>query len=237
MSDQITLSSSAPPNVNPHRIQLNQVTAELLQQSPFLGVKRLVHIYDHRVVKIKEKTGKGVKDFLVNMIILNDRPSWSVSMNFMLLVWSVVFAGAAYATMQLKAMNLEFLAPYVKDFYYWIAAGILGVVAALFLLQMVRSFRLVWQFKSNLGNAPIISVLVTNPNISTVKAFINGLSDNIQRVRANNYLPDEHELAVELSEIRRLRDEGLVSDKAYEKAKTKIMGGHASSGGRAAAAA
>ena len=223
MPDQITLSSSEPPVVNPHRKNLNQVTTEFLQESKFNGIKCLFRVYDKRIVKIKEKTHKGPRNYLVNLVVLDDRPSFGIGIKLKFLVWSAIMGVVCFGVLQLKNLNLELLAQYVKPYHYYVVAGLLGAASTLLFITLLRSITFEWQFKSLYGRRPMVRFLMFNPGFGAVRSMLKRMSDNIQLTRSNNYMTDEQELAAELQEHRRLRDEGLLSSRDYEKAKARIM--------------
>jgi hypothetical protein len=223
MPDQITLSSSEPPVVNPHKKNLNQVTAEFLQESKFNGIKHLFRVYDTRIVKIKKQTRKGPRDYLVNLVILDERPSFGIGIKLKFLVWSAIMGAVCFGVLQLKNLNLDLLAQYVKPYHFYVVAGLLGAASILLFITLLRSITFEWQFKSMHGRIPLVRFLMLNPGFSAVRSMLRHISDNIQLTRSNNYMSDEQELAAELQEHRRLRDEGLLSSRDYEKAKARIM--------------
>lgn len=234
MSDQITLSSSEPPVVNPHRKNLNQVTTEFLQESKFNGIKCLFRVYDKRIVKITKKTHKGHRDYLVNLVVLDDRPSIGIGIKLKFLVWSAIIGAMSFGVLQLKYLNLELLAQYAKPYHYYVVAGLLGAASILLFITLLRSITFEWQFKSLHGRKPLVRFLMFSPGFGAVRSMLKRISDNIQLTRSNNYMSDELELAAELKEHRRLRDEGLLSSRDYEKAKARIMKLQSSGNRRAA---
>ena len=223
MPDQITLSSSAPPVVNPHHKNLNQVTAEFLQESKFNGIKCQFRVYDKRIVKIRKMTHKGPRDYLVNLVVLDDRPSIGMGIKLKYLVWSAIMGAVCFGVLQLKNLDLELLAQYVKPVHYYVVAGLLSAASILLFITLLRSITFEWQFKSLNGRRPVVRFLMFNPGFGAVRSMLKRISDNIQLTRSNNYMSDEQELAAELQEHRRLRDEGLLSNRDYDKAKARIM--------------
>jgi len=223
MPEQITLSSTEPPVVNPHHKNLNQVTTKFLQESTFHGIKCLFRVYDRRIVKIKKMTQKGPRSYLVNLILLDDRPSFGIGIKLTFLVWSAIMGAVCFGVLQLKNLNLELLAQYVKPHHYYLVAGLLGAASILLFIALLRSITFEWQFKSLNGRRPLVRILMFSPGFGAVRTMLKSMSDNIQLTRSNNYMSDEQELAAELQEHRRLRDEGLLSNRDYDKAKARIM--------------
>lgn len=224
--EQITLHSSDIPDVRPRESQLQQVTAELLQKSSLREIQRLIRVFDKRFIKIIEKTPKGTKEYLINTIILSSKPSRKLGLNPLHLLLSFAMGYASYYSPQLKNLELSFL----TVSYIYVIMILLATASLVFFILFLRSFKFVWQFKSRNGKVAVFDIFRTKPSRSAVRKFVKQLSENIKQVNSNNHMNDVQNLAVELNEHRRLRDEGLVNNKGYEKAKARIMGHHSKAG-------
>lgn len=96
------------------------------------------------------------------------------------------------------------------------------------LVFTIRSIKSVWQFRTNFGKVPVMEIINNIPSRSTVQEFIDHLSKVITNAGQTNYFTEAQNLAAELSEHRRLRDEGIISNSEYENVKSQIMGLHGS---------
>ena len=65
-----------------------------------------------------------------------------------------------------------------------------------------------------------------NPNRKKFQKIFSGLIANISRARSENRLSAAQRQAQEVSEHRRLRDEGILTQEQYEMAKANILYGY-----------
>ena len=76
---------------------------------------------------------------------------------------------------------------------------------------------------SKCGRAPVLELINNNPAAGSFGEFIDELSRRI--LQARNDMPGSmtDKLVLELKELRRLRNEGVISDAQYESAKLRIF--------------
>jgi len=103
---------------------------------------------------------------------------------------------------------------------------LLTAVGAIIVVYMVKQAKNSLVFYSEHGQVPIIELFFGLPDKSTFRKFAGELVKCIKLSKTDNYYTDSQTLAAELSEHRRLRDEGIINDNQYENAKARIFTYH-----------
>lgn len=207
-------------------IILNNLTHEILQTSTLKEQQKLIRIYDDKFLNLNENNARGIATYNIRLSLLNARPVNKYIIAFRFLFISIVFVSIAAIVQKLADMRIEhFTNPYIY------AVSALSIAfAAIFLVYMVKKSRHVLIFTSKHGKVPIVEMLYRNPEKKVFNAFVSELMNCIQAVDRQNYFTPAQVLAAELSEHRRLRNEGLISNQCYEKAKARILESHTVAG-------
>ena len=95
--------------------------------------------------------------------------------------------------------------------------GILGV--AMLLLNFSR--RRV--FYSRYARVPLFDILIGKPDRGAYKNFIDALQVSMQKTRAGRELKPQQQIAGEMRMLRRLANEGVITQREYERAKDKLF--------------
>lgn len=203
-------------------IDLNQVTQELLQTSKWKEQQKLFRIYDNKFLNVNENQAKKTSTYNVNLALLNPNPTRKRSLNFKYLLIGGGMFGLAWLIYYLMQLGISgFTNPYI---YSLVVLPI--TIGAMLIVYMVKQAKHTLIFYSDHGRVPIVEMFYKNPSKNSFNAFAGELINCIQAVKAENYYNDSQTLAAELSEHRRLRDEGVFSDEIYEQAKANILTNH-----------
>ena len=101
-------------------------------------------------------------------------------------------------------------------------SGIIIVALFTLLLFFYRSENKVY-FRSQYGKARLLEMIYSNPNKAQFLGFIKKFVAQIKASKTAKNMDQSKLLAAELKELRRLKDEVVVSEGAYEKAKRLIF--------------
>jgi hypothetical protein len=104
------------------------------------------------------------------------------------------------------------------------ASAVLTIVAAL--LTLLTFFYLSHDtvyFRSQFGKIRLFELANNNPDKKKFHSFVNKIVVQINKSKTAKGMNQSQLLAAELKQLRRLKDEGIVPDEAYERAKRLIF--------------
>jgi len=208
-------------------IEFNTVTHELLQTSSMKELQKLIRIYDQKYLNINEKTSGTISSHNVRLSMLDPAPKKKFIFAFTSFVLAIIFFAIAIGTYKLIGQQIPGVpSQYFTSPYIYSVIALTSAMGMMFVVIMIKGTRRVLIFYSRNGRTPILELLLRNPDKRSFNNFILELISCIRAITANNYYTDNQILAAELSEHRRLRDEGLIGNSAYEKAKNRILNSH-----------
>ena len=222
-SEQIMLSSDEVEEEVPVEETFQKVTLEFIQVNKFKARQKVIRIYDDKFLGIIEQRGKKQLNYWLDMRYLNPMVRKSIILGWKLGLFAVIclLLGVMIFTSQ-EALQ-ELLKPNVAK----LAGGVFLAFGALLLYFAVQNSELSAEIVSEHGKTPLASVFLNIPNKKTFTQFSDVLAQRIanaqKRIRQHDH---SMILAAELKEHRRLRDAGVLTEKAYNTAKNKIMGIH-----------
>ena len=79
------------------------------------------------------------------------------------------------------------------------------------------------EFKSRYGNCGVLSLLYNKPNKNEFKAFIEEIKLRSLSASQVVTIDKKQMLDIEMNELRRLRDEGIITQHDYAEAKARII--------------
>ena len=80
-------------------------------------------------------------------------------------------------------------------------------------------------FYSRNANIPIIELSVGKPTKSSFYDFVNKIEQRIKKFRDHMDIAEDKQLIGEMKMLRRLSDDGIISNTLYEAAKSKLFKG------------
>jgi len=225
--EQITLYS--PEYGEPsEEITLNEITLELLQTNNWKEQQKLFRIYDSKFLNVNEKFAKKTRSYNVHLTLLDPNPVRKRSLNLKhLLIASGLFC---LAWLILKFVPQGF--PGFPSHYMYSLVVLSVTLGAILIVYMIKQAKHVLIFYSNHGRVPIAELFYKIPSKKAVNAFAGELINCIHTAKSSNYYDSSQTLAAELSEHRRLRDEAVITEEMYERAKTNILTNHSKPGQR-----
>jgi len=217
-SQRIMLNSDASSLV-PNPSKFRSLTLELKQGSKFTEKLRRVRIYDNTILSVAEKTPKQRKSFMIHLALLDPTPKRVYNINMKLLSVFIVLEVLTYVAYVTKGLLLQLL----SGSYIHAVIAFLATSAVIALLFTIKSFNNKWVFYTARGRIKILELFNNKPGRGQFQQVFGDLIDNINRIKSKNYFSKTTLAAAEVSEHRRLRDEGIITAEQYEQAKRNIL--------------
>ena len=199
------------------KITVEHVNFEFEQSHKFRGMYRQLTIFNDAQCyqKIKIKHRRKYK-FRLNLAHLDPRP-----FRLRHIVWKWL-----YASLALWCGATVFVIAGWFDTSSVVSMGIFtgAIVAALLtlLIFFYLSHDTVY-FRSQFGKIRLFELANNNPDKDSFRDFVNKIVVQINKSKAAKGMNQSQLLAAELKELRRLKDENIVPDESYEKAKQLIF--------------
>lgn len=194
-----------------------EVTANLRQQGSY-GVQREYQIVNGRNIRIAMGNKAKHKIFSVPMLALAEKSKTQLH-----IAWAwfwLAISGLLAIPLYLYLKTLLNLKAHVIDFA--ILTGL--VIAALIGISMlILNFSRKRIFFTAYSNVPLFDILIGKPDHKSYKSFLNTFESCMHTTRGEWQLKDEQQIAGEIRMLRRLTNEGVISQKVYEEAKDKLF--------------
>lgn len=164
----------------------------------------------------------GDKSYHINLSMLEPWPvhhrriawRWLIAFVYFLLTTIVFFS---YQYRHPEASSSAVLLPFIILFF------LLSLVSLLFLLYQSPN---VTEFRSRYGSCPLISLLQNKPDEDTFSKFSKEIKARILAASQNVTFDKKQMLSFELKELRRLTEDKVLSEHAYNLAKNRVMKMH-----------
>lgn len=194
------------------------VNRSMVQTSKAKGETRTFEIYDDKFIDVTIDNLFGQKNYQLNLCMLEPWPVRNRDISWRWLLSMVYFAIAAiaygvYLYQHLSGDILSRLIPFIVIF-------ILLMLGSL-LMFLYRSPN-VTEFRSRYCGCVLISLLYANPDKESFDQFVEEVKQRIllasQQVRI-----DKHRMLInEITKLRRLRNDGIISEREYVAASKRI---------------
>ncbi len=191
----------------------------LHQESNARGEKRAFEIYNDKFIKIITSNIFKNSSYHLNLSMLAPWPvrhrniSWQW-LSAVLYFSLTTLAFSSYLIYFQDSSKVEKLLPFVIVF--------LLLSLAAFLMFLYQSPN-VTEFKSRYGNCVVLSLIYNKPNKKEFKAFIEEIK--LRSLSASQVIKLEKNqmLNIEMNELRRLRNEAIITQQHYADAKARII--------------
>jgi hypothetical protein len=187
---------------------------EITQMSKINGHQARLRICNERSLNIlNRKFGSSTNGYSVDLRYLDPKPQRELRISWGWLGLAAAFLGTAI----ILGATIDAALPYALGA---LAAGTISLAVA-----MYRSGqRLVWV--SRYGRIGLVELMLDQPSRAEVRAFANDLKERIARAHKAQRIDRAQLLSRELREHRRLKDEGVLTEALYAKAKGRILASH-----------
>jgi len=195
-----------------------QINRTMIQVSKAKGETRTFQIYDEKFLDVTIDNLFGQKNYQLNLCMLEPWPvrNREISWRWLLSMAYFAIAAVAYLVYLINHPNNEMLGRLIPFFVMFILL-MLGSL----LMFLYRSPN-VTEFRSRYCGCVLVSLLYANPSKDQFKQFVEELKQRIlaasQQVRI-----DKHRMLInEITKLRRLRNEGIISEREYVAASRRI---------------
>jgi len=219
-SDEIDLQPIADDTTrfsDDEKIPVERVNFEFEQSDKLRGMYRKLTVFndEHCYQSIKNKHRRKYK-FRLNLAFLDPRPFRLRNIAWKWLCLSLAFWCSAAA----MVIGGWFDASSVMSL--GIFTGVI-VAALLTLLSFFYLSHDTVYFRSQFGKIRLFELANNDPNRDEFRKFINQIVVQINKSKAAKGMNQSQLLAAELKELRRLKNEDIVLEESYEKAKRLIF--------------
>jgi hypothetical protein len=202
------------------KVVLEEVNFEFEQSSKVWGFYNRLTVFNgsHCYQLIRNKHHPKIK-FRINIAYLNPHPirqhkvAWKwliIAIPFFLVSLIMAYAGLFSATFEPSSNFMTVLT----------GLSLFSIICILLVIH--RSYDK-WIFSSEYGHVDLIELFNNYPDTVSFKLFIEQLTLQIKKTKQAKNKPLSEYLAEELRELRRLKDETVISKNQYETAKQLIF--------------
>lgn len=192
------------------------VNPALIQRSTTRGDARAFEIHNDKYLRVSTQTLRGRKQFHINLAVLEPRPRQHRRLAWRWLgaaAASGLVAGGTLLAVQRGGPTTALLALLLLS-----ALATLGA-----LLTFIYRSPNVAEFRSRHGNCVLFSLMHRRPDRQRYEAFVHELTERIAETARTLRLSHSQMLAGELKTLRRLTDEGVLTETEYAAAKQRIF--------------
>lgn len=219
-SDEIDLESlddDMTDFTDGENVPVDHVNFEIEQTHKAQGIYRKITVFNdtHCYQTIKNKHRKKYK-YRLDIAYLDPRPlrsrtrawRWLYLSLALLVIDAALLIGGFIDTSSINFLGL---------FVGLLAVGIMSLLA-FFYYSRDRVF-----FRTLYGKIRLVELINKNPDNKSFRSFVNNFVMQINKAKTARGLNQAKFLARELKELRRLKDEGIIPENSYEKAKRLIF--------------
>lgn len=193
--------------------------SNLQQESNARGEKRSFEIYNDKFIKVTTNNIISKRSYHLNLSMLAPWPVRHRNISWQWLLAVLYFslttlAFTSYIFYFQETSKLERLLPFVVIF--------LLLSLATFLMFLYQSPNVI-EFKSRYGNCVVLSLLYNNPTKKEFKNFVEEIKLRSMSASQVVKLDKKQMLEIEMNELRRLRNEEIITQHHYADAKARII--------------
>ena len=202
------------------QVAVDKINHEFVQENPLKGETREFTLFnDIQCYQAVRRKHGGKYKYRVNLSHLDPKPKreFILADNWLIIAaisgvigFMLVYIGW-FSDMQFDSQIMVILSALSICFC---------LIAFLIALLKTRDRVLLYSYY---GRAPVLELMNKNPDRASFAEFMALLSEHISQARENSTINSTDRLVAELKELRRLKDETVISEAVYEQAKKRIF--------------
>ena len=224
-TDEITMFTDE------EHVVLNKVDFEFEQKNKVRGIYRKITIFNgnHCYQSIKDKHQRKYK-YRVDLAYLDPKPSRVHNIAWR---WLYIAAGlgAFTAITGLVGWFTDWLVSSPGLYFTGVVIGLASLTLIALLLFAHLSYDKVL-FKTHFSGIQLIELINKYPNKDDFREFVGKFIVQIKKAKVKKSYTTSRFLAMELKELRRLRDETVITQQQYDEAKKLIFSHESFKAGR-----
>ncbi|MCK4841213.1 MAG: hypothetical protein KAT04_04945 [Methylococcales bacterium] len=209
------------------KIVVTKINKEFKQQDKLKGVERQFTIFNNIYCSqmVNKKHGKK-QNFYVNLTYLNVKPQHVFS-----IAWNCLITTAVFFIVSILFVYLEwfssadgwFKSLQIDGAIVSVSVSLTVSLCVIFLLMTILRTHDSFFLLSRHGGIPILEFQNNKPEKKSFDLFFDKLKAHIVKAQQISKLEPTRQLTLELKELRRLKDEKMIAEDLYEKAKNTIF--------------
>ncbi len=202
------------------KVKIKKINLEFEQSNKLTGNYRKVTVFnDHHCYQTIKNKGKRKYRYRVDLSFLDPHPYRRRN-----IAWSWFFASVSLALIGSAMVYLGwFTKPLTPTTYYSVSVAIVIAAMMMSLLLFISNSYDRVIFKSQYGRVKYIEILNKYPNKKTCRKFLSNFVKQVKNEKAKRNYSIAKFLARELQELRRLKNEEVITDKEYQSGKKAIF--------------
>lgn len=202
------------------KVVIEKINFEFIQASKIRGIYRKITIFNdhHCYQSIKNKHKRKYK-YRIDLSFLDPRPFRERK-----IAWNWIYGSIGLSLISVLMIYLGWFAElFLPSTQYNISLIVVISAMAISLLMFMHNTYDKVVFKSQYGRVKFIEVINKYPNKNTLRKFIARFTMQVKKVKAKKNFSQSKYLTRELQELRRLKNEEVISEKEYESGKALIF--------------
>jgi len=192
---------------------------DLLAQQGLFSDKRRFEIKDERYLFVDINKLKRNTNYQLDLVALEPKSKLRINIAWSWLVAAAVVILAAYFVLELLP---QFFDVSLNNYAFPITLGTASLAFLFLILFFVTSCRERVFVAAN-TNFPLVRLLIGKPDRKAYHAFLTRLENRIKTLSEHLQLDEQQRIAGELRMMRRLTKHDVLSEKEYERFKSKLM--------------
>jgi hypothetical protein len=202
------------------KIKIEKINLEFAQSSKLSGIYRKVTVFnDHHCYQTVKNKGKRKYRYRVDLSFLDPRPYRRRN-----IAWPWFFTSVGLALIGSAMVYLSWFAQtIIPTTYYGVALAVVVAAMIMSLLLFVNNSYDRVVFKSQYGRVKYIEILNKYPSKKACRKFLSRFVKQVKNEKAKRNYSIAKFLARELQELRRLKNEEVITEKEYQSGKKAIF--------------
>jgi hypothetical protein len=202
------------------KVAIEKINVEFTQSSKIRGIYRKITVFNdhHCYQSIKNKHRRKYK-YRVDLTFLDPRP-----FRVRKIAWNWLYGSIGLSLITLLMIYLGwFSGSFAPSTYY--ETSLIVVISAMMISLLLFAHNSYDKiiFKSQYGRVKFIEILNKNPDKNTFRKFVSRFMNQVKNEKSKKSFSQSKLLTRELQELRRLMNEGVISEEQYQSGKSLIF--------------
>lgn len=189
----------------------------LVQNQPLNKSNRITFI-DNRTLRIDTQENKRSSSYRIDVIALKNKHSRQLTF-----AWKWLAMALILFTVLLVESSYSLIFPGTGSWLSILGQSLMGLLSVACLVYFIKLSHGKYVFNSRHARVPLLEVWSRSPSGKSAKNFLKLIEKRIENAHQHMNLSEEQQLTGEMKMLRRLKDENILKDSAYEAARARLM--------------